>query len=110
MITIYGTLGYDVISRSKNLRGVISHAGKHGLNVVRLYGAIGDQSYTVKFWFNDRASAETTFADWRVLLDWLCTRNRAPNRLTLPEAIWHKANDEGRLARIRQRGTVITMA
>lgn len=109
-ITIYSLTGHRVAS-SKNLAGVIRHAGRNGLNVVRLRPETDLQSrYAVFFYFHNGDQAQTEWADWRVLLDWLPNRREAPDRLTLPEAIYREARDTGRLARIYKRGTVVTYA
>lgn len=110
MITIYGPTGRRVAS-SKNLAGIIRHAGRNGLNIVRLRPETDLQGrYAVFFYFHGGDHAQTEWADWRVLLDWLPRRKEAPNRLTLPEAIYREARDAGRLDRIYKRGTVVTYA
>lgn len=112
MITIYNLTGTQAVSRSKNLRGIISHAGKHGVNVIRVRGETNMKGeYAVQFYFHGGDNAKAEFADWRVLLDVLArTKNLTPDRLTLTEAMYFEAYNAGRLKPIQARGTVVTYA
>jgi hypothetical protein len=111
MVTIYDRLGRRV-SSSRNLRGIIAHAGKVGVNVIRIRPETSlAGTYAAVFYFFGGDEATTEWADWRVLLDWLPRRRSAcPDRLTLPEAFYLEAYEQGRLKPIQARGTVVTVA
>lgn len=111
-VTIYNRQGTRV-SYSRNLRGVVRHAGKHGVNVVNVQRVKDDNRadgsrYQVTFYFLNSDTAATYWADWRVLLDWLATPKRSPIRLTLPEDIYADAYKAGRLKPVQAMGTVVT--
>ncbi len=67
-----------VISRSKNLRGILRHATKHG---VREFGIMANNwpndincGGELMVTFGDNSSVATAFADFRVLTQWVAGR------------------------------------
>ena len=67
----------NTVATSRNLRGVLTFARSHPVDVVRIT-ALPGHSYRVIFYFHNahgaHYSAETVWAGWRVLCDWLAAR------------------------------------
>lgn len=61
-----------VIRRSRNLRGLITHAGKHGVNEVSVWRTSNGAGVYVKF--GDGATCRTTFADFTIARDFFRKR------------------------------------
>ena len=100
------------VATSKNLRGILSFAREHPVNVVTVADN-GAGDYQVAFYFDGRLpySAVTSWADWRVLLRWLAARRSwSIERITiLGKAFYEKMNFEpNELCRLRQNGTIVT--
>lgn len=61
------------VARSKNLRGVITYAGKHLIENVSIHQKTnGGGQYHITF--SNGAAVEGNFADYSVLLDWISSR------------------------------------
>lgn len=67
-----------VLARGNNLGCILKFARKHPVEVIRVERSWrGEGQLTVTFYFEPEslaAQALTTWADWRVLLDWLHSR------------------------------------
>ena len=61
---------------SKNLRGILEHYQRNPADIVIKVKAKdwADAPYTVTFYWPNGDMADTNWADWRVLLDWLKAR------------------------------------
>jgi hypothetical protein len=73
-------LNGETVQRSKNLRGIISRAGKIGVRFVSVQkltafdGSPRGADVSVSFY--DDSCARTTFADFTVALDWFRSRGK----------------------------------
>jgi len=109
---VYDSLGYNRLCAGEGLRPVLRYARVSPVNVVTInhsQSTFRDGRYSVVFHFDDGASCETFWQDWRVLFDWLAAR-----RSWSVERVTRKANgpdihyDHAGLARLRAKGTVTT--
>jgi hypothetical protein len=90
------------VATSKNLRGILTFARKYPVDIVTLERHAG--SYRVVFYFaplSGRApmgaafTAQTLWADWRVLFDWLLRRRSwSLERVTvIGESLWREIRE-----------------
>jgi len=110
--TVYDRLGYTRLCAGEGLRPVLRYARVSPVSVVTIGysdAAFTKGRYSVVFYFDDGATCETFWQDWRVLFDWLAAR-----RSWSVERVTRKTNapaipytDAG-LARLRAKGTVTT--
>jgi hypothetical protein len=96
------------VATSQNLRGVLTFARKHPVDVVKI--TVRGDRYRVVFYFwgwgaSLHHSAETQWADWRVLCDWLkARRSWSITRINIDPAL----TDTDILERLRPlKGTLL---
>jgi hypothetical protein len=98
------------VATSQNLRGVLTFARKHPVDVVKIT-ALPEHSFRVVFYFHNvhgaHYSGETVWADWRVVCDWLASRKSwSVERINIDPRLF--ADMHPRLRRIpRLKGTVL---
>lgn len=71
-----GVDGWRVVATSRNLRGILSHASRHGVTGATVYGSDESRSegYPVFFAFGDGSESRVMFADWRVAVRFIRAR------------------------------------
>lgn len=109
---VYDRLGYNRLAAGEGLRPVLRYARASPVNVVTLdysKSTFRDGRYSVIFYFDDGATCETFWQDWRVLLDWLkARRSWSVTRVTLKPEGPNVPHNDPRLAALRKRGTATT--
>ena len=104
-VRICGRNGITV-AQSANLRGILDYARRSPVNVVELRD-LGNGNYGVAFHFDNRCSALTCFADWRVALTFLAARRKwSVERISIEESLWPSVTGDALrwLTETRQRG------
>lgn len=109
---VYDRLGYNRLCAGEGLRPVLRYARKSPVNVVTIghsQSTFRDGRYSVTFYFDDGATCETFWQDWRVLFDWLAARRswsvgRVTRKVDGPDVHY----DHAGLTALRKRGTVTT--
>lgn len=102
---------YDRLSRitrqSKNLAAT-RHATKHWVKFVEMR-QLESGNYGVVFWYNNGDSAVTTWADWRVALDWIIARRswNSIERIGMSAPLYMVAATSRAVETIRKSGTIV---
>jgi hypothetical protein len=97
----------NVLMTGEGLRPVLRYARRHHVTAIRVdISVVRPSHYAVTFYFDDHAQCVTTWADWRVLLDWLVERRSwAPDRIRFAhEGTYEQALEDPRLVAIRAKG------
>ena len=99
------------VATSKNLRGVLTFARKHPVDVVTVAHGVADHTYSVTFYFSNAGSiaftCETTWQDWRVVMQWIAARRSwSVERVTFIGE-WPQSVRDLEWRTIRMRGTII---
>ena len=104
MITVYDLLGRP-LRRSRNLRGVLTHYRAKPADMVVKVRAVADgDSYEVTYYWPDGDHAVTSWADWRVLLDWLTARKSwSIARVTFDAPLFDRLDEGGGCEANRER-------
>lgn len=63
------------VSRSKNLRGILTYARNHGVHIAQAIPAKTDGKGVLAVKFRDGAEVATQFESYEVLRDWLRGRH-----------------------------------
>lgn len=109
-VTVYNLHGATV-RRSANLRGVLLHyAAKPDDLVIKVKREESAGRYRVTFfWPRHGDSCETTWQDWRVLLDWLAARRSwSIERVTFDAPLYDACEHDPRLASFRKNVAPLT--
>jgi hypothetical protein len=107
---IYDRLG-KTIRRSRNLRGLMDHYRAKPEDVVIKVTQDKDyRNYPVTvFWPISGDQGHATFADWRVLLDWIgARRSWSVQRVTFDAPLYDLFCDDARVSDLRKAGIPVT--
>lgn len=113
---VYDRLGRTLMTGA-GLRPVLRYARKSPVNVVKCKPHdVNKDKYAVTFYYDDGASCETQWSDWRVLCDWLLSRRSwGVGRLTFDTSMQGEiltgqpSGWDARIKRIQQSGTQVTV-
>jgi hypothetical protein len=108
MTTVYNMHG-KVLHTSRNLRGLLEHYRRNPSDVVVKVADRDGASYCVTVFWPNGDEANSVWADWRVLLDWLkARRSWSINRVTFDAPLYDRIEPEGRFDVFRKSGINIT--